>query len=111
MGYRLNILDKQHPELEFYGTKLYGYVADETKLASLKYLISIGKMWEDAIWDYSFYNETHLTQNEFNTFIKLYEEDLLNYGPIGHIKLSDDDEYWKIERMMETNGDKILTWL
>lgn len=108
MGYRLNVLDAQHPELEFYGTKLYGYVADETKLPSCKYLISLGKVDDDTIWDYSCENETQLTAKEFKTFFSLYEEDFFAQM---HIRLKDYYDYWKIERMYETDSDKILTWL
>lgn len=88
MGYRLYVQCKDKPEISYYGTKLYGYVKDETKLLSYEYLRRIGKLQEmvdnqnpfakveDLEWDYCYYNHFDLTHDQFSDFITLYAQDL-----------------------------------
>lgn len=89
MGYRLSIECDGNPDLHYYGTKLYGYVNDESKLLSYEYLKRIGKLdeiaamdinnfetVEDIKWDYCFDCHFTLTAEQFATFIGLYAQDL-----------------------------------
>ena len=75
--------------MHYYGTKLYGYVNDESKLLSYEYLKRIGKLdeivtldinnfetVEDIKWDYCFDCHFVLTAEQFSTFIGLYAQDL-----------------------------------
>ena len=73
MGYRLAISEL---EQVYYGTKLFGYVDDETNLKSFKYLKDIDVIKGDEIWDYGFDNPIVLSIKEFKDFRKLYAEDL-----------------------------------
>lgn len=89
MGYRIDIRCKDNQGLHYYGTKLYGYVKDESKLMSYEYLKRIGKLdeivnldvnnfeaVEDIKWDYCFDCHFVLTAEQFSTFIELYAQDL-----------------------------------
>lgn len=89
MGYRIDIRCKDNQDLHYYGTKLYGYVNDESKLLSYEYLKRIGKLdeivnidvnnfesVEDIKWDYCFDCHFVLKAEQFSTFIGLYAQDL-----------------------------------
>ena len=86
MGLRLNISyiteDKNFDNVikqGYYGTKYFGYEADEDSL-SFKYLVSIGKLEKDDI-DRFYYNNDFkipLNFNEFLIFVNLYNLDLNN---------------------------------
>jgi hypothetical protein len=107
MGYRPDIMDTKRPELRFYDTKLYGYV-DHEQLSSFKYLLSIGKVDEDVIWDYSWQNEMILTAEEFRKFMPLYEkefDELMSFG-----KLKDYYDYNIIQELLKTDNDKHIEW-
>lgn len=72
MGYRLAVSEV---EQVYYGTKLFGYVHEET-LKSYKYLKDIEAIKGDEQWDYGFDNPIVLSIKEFKDFRKLYAEDL-----------------------------------
>lgn len=109
MGYRIDIRDTKNPNLRFYGTKLYGYVHDESKLLSCQYLISIGKINDDVfIWDYPFPHEITLTAEEFREFMQLYEKDFDGFGKYG--TLSEYPDYSVIQELMKTDSDKFIDW-
>lgn len=80
MGYRPTFKCLDGSGLEFYGTKLYGY-CDETKCFSYQYLLEIGKIDFDTIWDYGCDNSIILSPTQFATFVTLYEVDMNNYSP------------------------------
>lgn len=105
MGYRLNIEDPEH-HLNFYGTKLYGYV-DERSLESYKYLRSIEKVNDDTMFCDCWDNECTLTPEQFAKFISLYEED---YFKDAGYKMNTHPKYEAIEEMLKTNSDKIISW-
>ena len=119
MGYRLSIECKNNPELRYYGTKLYGYVEDESKLLSYEYLKRIGKLdeivnldvnnfesVEDIKWDYCFDCHFVLTAEQFATFIGLYAQDLCDkYDSIFAFSF-----LRKIVRIIAEPGDKIIEW-
>lgn len=91
MGFRIDIRCEEKPDVCYYGTKLYGYVEDETKLASWKFLNEHDKFKElmcnspvddpkDIYWGGCTENIT-LTEKEFGLFIGCYTEDLVDeYG-------------------------------
>jgi hypothetical protein len=74
MGFRLSVVCKDAKDIKFYGSKLYGYVEDETKLKSWKYLNGLGKLEEIgmddvyAYWD-GYVGDIELSEKEFNLFI------------------------------------------
>lgn len=109
MGYRPEIKDLRNPDLCFYGTKLYGYVADESELPSYQYLIQIGKLThEDDYWGYGFTHEMTLTAEEFRKFMELYEQDFDEFGGFG--KLSEYHDYNIIQELLESGSDKHIEW-
>ena len=108
MGYRPEIKDLQNPDLRFYGTKLYGYVRDDLELPSRRYLISIGKVKDDDVWDYTFSHEMILTAEQFRKFMELYENDFDEYGKFG--KLSEYHDYNVIQELLKSESDKHIEW-
>ena len=106
MGYRLSISDPENG-LKFYGTKLYGYT-DERKLESYKYLESIGKVDEFTTFSDCIDNEMTLTPEQFREFIHLYKEDFLNQAGFD---MSEIHDYDKIEEILATESDKIVSWM
>lgn len=126
MGYRLEVKCVDHPELSFYGTKLYGYLEEsciECKLLkSAQYLLSLGKVEdEDEYWGYGADHETRLTAEETRTFLELYAEDMNSYGR-GWASCNGwhtfeqerpfDWGWYKetIEKIFDSSGDKIISW-
>ena len=81
MGYRLNIdeLKKGCLENVYYGTKLYGY-KDESNFISFKYLLTLGKIDEDTLFDYSSDFEIPLNSRELYVFLILYNLDMNQYS-------------------------------
>lgn len=81
MGYRLNIdeLKKGCLENVYYGTKLYGY-KDESNFISFKYLLTLGKITEDTVFDYSSDFEISLNSRELYVFLILYNLDMNQYS-------------------------------
>ena len=81
MGYRLNIDELKEGCLEhvYYGTKLYGY-KDESNFISFKYLLTLGKIDETTLFDYSNYFEIPLTSRELYVFLNLYNLDVNQYS-------------------------------
>lgn len=89
MGYRLGITPKSQfkkydenrvyikPEFCLCLGKLYGYVNDETKLDSFKYLKNLGKFddYDYILWDYGASHDIELTKEQCKTFVELYKKD------------------------------------
>lgn len=117
MGYRLDVQCVNSP-LDFYGTKLYGYVEDEEELQSYKYLQKIGKINHDEyypVWFYGCDNQMTLSKEEFEKFARLYEQDMRTFitpylREIGH----DENFSWadctNMEEIIAADGDKIISW-
>lgn len=106
MGYRLGITNEDET-IQFYGTKHYGYSFEIAKFGaerypSVKYLIDLGKLDENAIFDYGFDNTLVLTAEEFEKFIKLYD---LEYHR-GNLLLLDEN----IKALLKDKGNKKLDW-
>lgn len=86
MGYRLSIEDKNNKCI-FYGSKYYGYVGDdpdemlEFGSKSCKYLLNKKMIdYDTTFWEYGISNRILMKQNEILRFIKLYIEDIEDYG-------------------------------
>lgn len=119
MGYRLSIECDGNPDLHYYGTKLYGYVKDESKLLSYEYLKRIGKLdeivnldvnnfetVEDIKWDYCFDCNFTLTAEQFSTFIGLYAQDLCDkYGSVVSFVFLKE-----LIPIIAEPGDKMIEW-
>lgn len=78
MGYRLSVEKVGDRYPCYYGTKLYGYVNDETELKSYQWLVKEGFLKADEIyvWDYCCENPILMRVEDFKIFAKLYNEDL-----------------------------------
>jgi len=106
MGYRLDIRDKGNPELNFYGTKLFGYVNPET-LHSKLYLKKLFPDYdmEASAWEGD--SEITLSAEQFREFIRLYSYDWKQHCG------EDIRVYsgWKnVEKMLQTKSEKVLNW-
>lgn len=111
MGYRLCI-EQIQKEPQLYGTKLYGYVTDVTKLKSFQWLAEHNKIdpEEDRYcWEGYASMDIRMTANEFRDFIDLYAEDLsteYNYQ-WNHFH---EDEVGIFMELYESDNDKIVSW-
>lgn len=111
MGFRIFIENKSHT-LAFYGTKHYGYCSvDIAELPSFKYLESIRKVEsEDSLTLDAgvYFDPIILTAEQFNTFIKLYNEEYMSgisWNQPGN--MLEDDEMIKL---MNDKEDKEVSW-
>lgn len=107
MGYRLTIKDLGSPQIEFTGTKLYGY-CDTQELLSFQYLKEIGKFTEEMEFEIG-YEENRITLNaiQFNIFISLYNRDfVINKG----IPLTDYSGWENLKKIIHSKNDKELWW-
>lgn len=116
MGFRLSVRCANDKDLSFYGTKLFGYVLgyvhDETKLESWKYLKELGKldeisMGDEYAWWDGYVGDIELSEKEFNLFIGYYTKDLID-------KYSDIyiGEFMKdIYPVLKEPGGKIVSWV
>lgn len=103
MGYRLEISELKYKKS---GGKLYGYVEDETKLESWKWLKKHDYIDGDEYWDYGCNPQIILRNEEFQEFIELYIHDLQNY-----YKYTLDDDWIRDLRDLGDNDDyKVLEW-
>lgn len=103
MGYRLEISKIEYKES---GGKLFGYVEDETKLESWKWLKNHEFITGDEYWDYGCNPQIVLDDDEFKEFIELYIFDLHNY-----YKYEIDSDWIKSLRdLAKTKEDKLLEW-
>lgn len=118
MGYSMNVteIDSPRNDLDWYGAKLFGYYKNDV-LDSMQYLISLGKVDDDAIWDYGIENEITLTADEFRTFLDLYQADFdreykkrcetrENCIYVSFSELSNDS----LKEMYKSDYDKRLWW-
>lgn len=87
MGYRLDIYKVEGNEIKtlFYGTKLYGY-HDESEFLSYIYLVSIGKLEKDEMFDYGAGQRFALNKKEFTIFCHLYNIDMNKYYAFSNAK-------------------------
>ena len=122
MGTRLECKTKDE-RIYYYGTKLYGYTSEEElwEMPSFKYLQSlhIGMPW----FIHECTDDFELTSEQFETFIKLYQNDYNNfYGEEvvetkllpnltyirgGHIDLLNDEE---IKALIESKEPVLISW-
>lgn len=111
MGFRLSVVCKNNKDLEFYGTKLFGYVHDETKLESWKYLKDLGKldeigMGDECAWWGGCTDDIELSEKEFELFIRAYAKDLL-------VNCYYSDTEWfmmELDPILREPGNKIISW-
>lgn len=81
MGLRLDVYSKDR-KINFYGTKHYGYnfvFADQEKakcFPSFNYLMELGKIDIEDLWDYGCSPTIELTAEEFEHFITLYSKEV-----------------------------------
>ena len=111
MGYRLTVVCKENPTLEYYGTKLYGYLDGEEfeLLKSAKFLKRQGIMDGDEYFGYGFYTEYTLTFLQFKRFAELYEYDM-KYG-VGYYGTNNQFEWGDdMRKIIDHPGDKIISW-
>lgn len=107
MGYRPTFELVNDGTLSYYGTKLYGYF-DCKKLLSFRYLVSLGKLSEDTLFDYGMDNEIILSEKDFALFIDLYELDMRKYRDpyFSFIAL----EHGIVRKLVNTPGYKRIYW-
>ena len=117
MGYLLEARSAQNPDLQIYGTKLYGYLDDEEfdTLYSLHYLIVIGKIkYEERL----FYNvwwgcpeDIRLTAQEFRCFMILYVQDYRD-SIAQEYRDRDGEEIFgeNFNDLFNSDDDKIISW-
>lgn len=102
MGYRLEI-SKVIPS-DVGGSKLYGYVEDETKLKSYKWLLNHGYIDGDEVWTYGCNPQIVLTKHQFKEYMELYWNDLNTFR----------NPEWEIseelKKLIEEDCDKLLEW-
>ena len=110
MGFRLSVRCKDNKDVEYYGSKLFGYVKDETKLESWKYLKNLGKldeigMGDECAWWDGYVGDIELSEKEFNLFIGYYVKDLTDkYGDTGDFMKS-------MYPILKEPGEKIISWV
>lgn len=109
MGYRLNVQDVGNPKINFYGTKLYGYVKTED-LISYKYLCEIHKAPDIYSWYISSENFIRLTAEEFVKFIDYYETDFNSKAESAQDLMKVVHGYGNLMKMKQTSSDKIVSW-
>lgn len=117
MGYLLYVISKENENLNFYGTKHYGYTFELVEdgieeFESVKYLVELGKLELYDFFNYSSDIEIELTADEFKHFIELYSkerEDLFGgYADWSGAKtLLDNPE---IKELLKDKSNKILRW-
>lgn len=111
MGYRPTFRCLDSSNLEFYGTKLFGYV-DERKCLSYQYLAEIRKIDPgEVVWDYCCDNRMVLTAPQFAIFAMLYEHDMNMYSPYfkGTFKW-DAVEHGIVNEIIARDCDKEVYW-
>lgn len=112
MGYRLTV-EQIQKEPQFYGTKLYGYVDDVTKLKSFQWLAEHNKIdpEEDRYcWDAYGSMDIRLTAKEFREFIALYEEDLEPLTLANRWNRFNIDDVAILKELRDSDNDKIISW-
>lgn len=107
MGYRLTIKDLGNPQIEFTGTKLYGY-CDTQELLSFQYLKEIGKFTEEMELEIG-NEENRITLNaiQFKIFISLYNRDVVNNKGM---PLTDYIGRANLKEIIHSKNDKELWW-
>lgn len=109
MGYRLNIKALDYPDLQFYGTKLYGYVPDVERLPSVKYLVQRCGLYLDGIgFEYGARHSLTMNAKAFSEWARLYEKDYLQNSEFGRPWVTLDGGI--VEKIIASDGDKIIWW-
>ena len=105
MGYRISIKDGVN---SYYGTKHYGYYDyyKEHEFESYKYLLSIGKMDGDELFDYGYYGDIELTPEEFRIFIELYNKEYNEFRSVSHDMMEEPE----IISLYNSDRNKQISW-
>ena len=108
MGYRLGITNKDKT-IDYYGTKHYGYTFEIAEKGakhypSVKYLIDLGKLEPNTIFDYCLSPQITLTADEFEKFIKLYAKEIKILKHFDFLLIEE------IQALLKDKSDKILDW-
>ena len=112
MGFRLSVVCKDNKDVEYYGTRLFGYVDDETKLESWKYLKNLGKldeigMGDEHAWWGGYVGDIELCEKAFELLIGYYINDLIDeYGD----KINIGEFIIAICPVLKEPGGKIVSW-
>ena len=122
MGYRLEISELTDSGVKkgVYASKLFGYVDDESELSSYKFLKDnhfLEKEFDEddvkndnCFWGYGIEPEFILTAEQFRTFMKLYEEDLLKFRNIEYKECMFEEEQKRYNDMLLSENPKMITW-
>lgn len=112
MGYRLELSAVRY--LDLLGTKLYGYVSDDTlhQMKSYQFLEKHGFVDGDEIWDYNFEGNFVLAPDEAREFLTLYKDDVNTYSEFYKDKKDFDwDGKWlEIEELLNNGYCILLQW-
>lgn len=103
MGYRLEISEFKDLNV---GTKLFGYVDDETKLKSYQWLLEHRKIVGEECWTYGYNPKIILNSEEFKEFIVLYIEDKKEYYSYPNF----EEFANSLLKISETEDCKLLEW-
>ena len=110
MGYRLCV-EQIQKEPQFYGTKLYGYVDDVTKLKSFQWLAEhnmINPEEDKYCWDSEASMDIRMTASEYREFITLYREDIEKAYGVHFTILENDNELFR--ELYNSDNEKIISW-
>ena len=105
MGYRLNVTNEDKT-IDFYNTKHYGYSFTNAKDGGLAYpsycyLLELGKITGDEVFDYGLDLEITLTADQFKEFIGRYAYE---------IEWPSLLETHDIALLLKDKGNKTLSW-
>lgn len=123
MGFRLECKCANNENIDFYGTKLYGYYKGIDNLSSIKYLASIGakvalgidegETFESYFNYMSYTPEIKLTHDQFLIFITLYcydwnfTVDKKYFIDKGFENFLEDET---IKKLIDSNDDILICW-
>ena len=123
MGQRLTITyedyEKNNCDIQYYGTKLFGYVKDMKELKSFWFLVNnnkfsdnfmgeedINEIEESLEWAINYYVKNPLSPMEFQKFITLYNDDRHKQYGDEYDMLKDKD----IIRLLSDDRDKYISF-
>lgn len=123
MGFRLECKCANNENIDFYGTKLYGYYKGIDNFPSIKYLESIGAkivlgLEDDETFESYFDYMSHtpeltLTHDQFLIFITLYSYDWNFTVDKKYFYNKDFENFLEdetIKKLIESNDDIIIYW-